>query len=240
MNRSATNIVKAARRVEHYKKFLNETAEPLAVVFIDLAGSTQLKYGREQSQWLPVVVEFLTLVSQCVKRHEGRVVKYIGDEVFAVFENGTADENARRVISFVQDCEKILSQNKEYSAKYTADIGRPAMLQFKGSAPDLLGTCVDRASRISKLSQPHCLIVSDAFAKASPEHNWRKLGSFTFKGIKKRVPVFQLENLGPSIKILDLERITRAADELIGEIRTLETNLGHCKNRLDALRGVKR
>jgi len=87
MKRSIQNIVRASDELSKLRSYLQERTAPLAVTFVDLVGSTALKRKAGQAEWLPTICRFLLLVTELVEQCRGRVVKYIGDEVLAVFSH---------------------------------------------------------------------------------------------------------------------------------------------------------
>ena len=61
-------------------------AQP-AVLFADIAGSTKLYEVLGDSEAKRLIDEVLIALTALTKRHGGRVVKTIGDEVMCVFAN---------------------------------------------------------------------------------------------------------------------------------------------------------
>jgi class 3 adenylate cyclase len=123
--RAFSDILAADTRGAEIEAFLERRTEPLAILFVDLCGSSALKQ-RPQRQWLPIVCRFLYEITQQIVRQEGRVVKYIGDEVMAVFEEQTGRPAALRAMAAIQQSDAyIRSLGSEYVAKFAADLVTP-------------------------------------------------------------------------------------------------------------------
>jgi adenylate cyclase len=218
--RSIRSLAKAGDTIAKLTGYLDQCTEQVSYVFIDLCGSTLLKEKKPQSEWLPIVCKFLLQVTETVKRNRGKVVKYIGDEVFAVFPNDTAQLSAARVEHFIWECEAALSKlGLEYVAKYSCDYGAAAVIDERG---DVLGTCIDRCARIAKLTKPHVALASADFVNASKGRgNWRNVGSFKLRGLLRPVKIFQLKELGAELVIADPELFSAPTEHLVERIKQL-------------------
>lgn len=233
--KSVSDIAKAGDTVERLNEYLNQCTQRVAYVFIDLCGSTQLKERMPQHEWLPIVCKFLLLVSDCVQRSGGRVVKYIGDEVFAVFDDDGTDLSPARVEHFIFECNAALGRHGEnFVAKYACDYGPSAVIDTRG---DVLGTPIDRCARVAKLTKPGIALASGEFVNASKRPtSWRSVGVFKLRGLKSAVEVFQMRELGPELTVTAPEFISASADDLVGRIKVLEGQLESVRNELRTLR----
>jgi class 3 adenylate cyclase len=232
-------IVKADSTIQEFNEYLDRSMTKVGYVFVDLCGSTQLKENKPQREWLPMVCRFLLQVTECVTKSGGKVVKYIGDEVFAVFPDEGTDLSPIRVEHFIRECEAALEKlGPQYVAKYSCDYGSSAQIDESG---DVLGTPVDRCARIAKLTKPHVALASAEFVQASKgPRNWRKIGSFTLRGLHKPVEVFQLRNLGPDLVVTDPDLFSAPTTELVSRIQELSKQLELCKQDLRIVRSQPR
>jgi class 3 adenylate cyclase len=194
-----------------------EQTRNVAVAFVDLCGSTQLKQ-RSQSEWLPIVCRFLDIVSASVTAHGGRTVKYIGDEVMAVFadDNGLAVTQAE---TFVISLDEQLSRMGDpYRAKYVFDYGSVADVVFPPA--DVLGTTVDRCARMSKIAQPGVAISSSEFVRQSRHSDsWCRVTTLQFKGLPAPVDIFFYKSLRTHFVAGDLDLVVLSLDELVRAVR---------------------
>jgi len=219
--------------IQELKAILKEKTAPLIIAFIDLAGSTPLKEKHPQETWLPIIARFLSLVSKQVIHSHGNVVKYIGDEIMAVFPN-VDNLGAQRAESFVWECEKALSDEGDiYAAKYAIDCGEAARIQDNQEADDFLGTCVDRCARIAKIALPHTAVGTGQFVSMSKNPNsWSDVGEFEVRGLKDPVRILQLRNLGPQIGGKEAGMILAGSRSAIAALVEAEEALLSCKETL--------
>src|SRR3569833_1258731 len=128
------DIVAASERIESDLGRLRSTVSA-AVMFVDLVGSIAYKaLHPSEEKWLPRLAKFLIGVSRIVSEH-GRVVKYIGDEVMAIFEGNNAvldaEYAAERILQF---CEQFSSE--QFAVKIAIDFGSVSLLDYSKSARD--------------------------------------------------------------------------------------------------------
>lgn len=230
--RSLSSLLQAAQDLETAKRLLEERTSPLAVAFVDLCGSTELKQ-RDQKEWLPIVGRFLVAVARQVEAQQGKVVKFIGDEVFAVFPHPTGSLACGRAEAFVQECESALQDlGSEYVAKYALDFGRAATFETDNAPTDYLGDCVDRCARISKLTEPHSVLATSQFvAESRHSGSWKSVGIFNFKGIPIPTEVLQWPVFGQAVQVVDSDLQMRSSKELAREILALRKEILELRRR---------
>lgn len=153
------------------------SSKNLAIVFIDLSGSTELKYKVSTPRWLGYVVRFLEATTDIAARHGGVVVKRIGDELMITFDKAVAAE------SFIASV-MIDAVLRNFAFKIGADYGETFGLSF-GSAPtfDPYGPVVDRAARIAKIATRGTVVASKAFVAAASTNSYSTLGKVQLKGL---------------------------------------------------------
>ena len=240
--RTLDGLVRADDVLRDLKSFLAEKTRPLGIMFVDLCDSTELKERLPQTDWLPVVARFLKTVTKIVQDAGGTVVKYIGDEVMAVFPDDVGHLLAAKMETCVRECSTRLAElGPEYTAKYALDYGEATWVDLAPNVPrDVLGTPVDRCARIKKFLLPDTAVSSDAFVSVSPNSaNWRKLGKVQLKGIRDSIVVHQLSALGASIPVLDKDATT-SAEDLKARVGDLQRMLDNCRGVLKVLRSKKR
>src|SRR5947209_20610323 len=90
------------------KALLESLRRNVCILFTDLKGSTSYfeKYG--DAAGLMMVHKSTTMLSQCVDRHAGRVLKTIGDSVMAVFE-----DPAESIAAAIEMQEAITARSEE-------------------------------------------------------------------------------------------------------------------------------
>lgn len=236
-------VVAAASRVDSELERLRSRVR-LAVMFVDLVGSTEYKAKNPREEiWLPRLAKFLLGVTRIVEA-EGRVVKYIGDEVMAVF-NGegavlAAEHAAEKILQF---CEKL--PNEALQVKIAIDFGEVSLLDFSapsrgrsrgakrsGISGDPNGLVVDRCARIASKGVAGVVLCSADFRAASSAHSrWVSVGAFRPKGFLDRVEVFRLQSQAASEFTIVDDKMT---------LKDCEAELDKVKRQLEQLKQLRR
>jgi class 3 adenylate cyclase len=238
-NLTPEDVIAYARSVEEGLEKLRRRV-PCVVMFIDLVGSTEYKDKNPSEEvWLPRLAAFLGGVSQIVGVH-GRVVKYVGDEVMAVFEGSdsvlSAEQAAEQVLVFC-----LNSGVSNFRVKIGLDFGLVSMLDFRSisqSGAEILGDpqglVVDRCARLVSRALPNTALASSDLVKQSRNaKKWRKAGTLRAKGIGKPTPAFQLNfalDQTPQVTLADdmsLEDCRRALAETREKLEQLKIVHGH-------------
>lgn len=208
-----------------------------SVMFVDLVGSTEykVKYPSEED-WLPRLATFLLSVTKIVRVH-GRVVKYIGDEVMAFFEEpASALHAAHAAEGVLQFCDEF--RQLSFRVKIALDYGSVSMLDFAGARggggrvqigrQDPNGLIVDRCARIMSKALPDTVLCSEAFRSVCNDtRRWRHAGAFSPKGIPEKIKVYQLsDDSAPKVKVRD-EKMT--LPECMLQLRMIENQLNETK-----------
>lgn len=166
------------------------------VVFIDLVESTKFKIENqnESEKWILRVKQFSEIVKEYIMKSNGRVVKYIGDEVMGIFDQTTQIDDALSLILRIQNIESNLSEITGFQTKVkiALDYGQVFLLKYKGhNELDPQGTPIDRCARIGKYNDPSTILSSYEFVSncSFPKH-WIKVGTVEMKGLGN-LPIFQ-------------------------------------------------
>jgi class 3 adenylate cyclase/outer membrane murein-binding lipoprotein Lpp len=200
-----------------------------AVVFMDVVGSTEFKqtHAGTPEVWILRVRQFSELLAAAVGGAQGRVVKYIGDEVMAVFDN---IYDAQNLVGRIEEIERNLAEVTGYETriKVAADYGLVYFLKFPGhDEPDPQGPAVDRCARIGKSGQPGEVLASADFVAETPKLGWQKVGRVDLKGLGTQV-IYQLGHvtvdLSPTLTVKEEEfkSLEGAVQELQVEVEQLK------------------
>lgn len=143
--------------------------ELMAILYIDLVGSTAMAAIISPEQLTTIVRVFCQEMAIMISRHRGYVLKYAGDAVIGYFPTApdieTACENAiacafamKRMIE--ESINVILMQNRypKMRTRITIDAGENQILVL-GSEPDLLGHVVSRAAKIMGRAKPNQIAI---------------------------------------------------------------------------------
>lgn len=164
-----------------------------AIWFADIANYSDLM-ARDEARMLVLVQLFQGVVRRTVRDHDGRIVKFIGDEALAHF-NSTHSA-----------VEAALHFREEYTRQATESWGEPPPLRIgvhvgdvaMTEDGDLYGDGVNVASRIERAAQPGQVLVS-AYVwqqlRQNPAFHFEQIDHPPFKGVAD-VQVFKVDGSG--------------------------------------------
>jgi adenylate cyclase len=147
----------------------------LAVLYIDLVGSTNLCMTISVDKLATIIRAFTYEMSYVVQTYGGFVLKYVGDAVISFFPSASskylACETAVRcgmsMLSVIRNgLNPILNQYDypELSAKIGIDEGENAVVQYntdKNSPLDILGYCMSVSAKMTSLTEPNKITIGD-------------------------------------------------------------------------------
>ncbi|MDJ0949005.1 MAG: adenylate/guanylate cyclase domain-containing protein [Alphaproteobacteria bacterium] len=156
-------------------------AQPVAVMFVDIVGFTQLAEHRDPHETVEILRDYHALVEREIFDHQGTLDKFLGDGVMATF--GTPNSGPQDAVNALACAQAILERmarwNDERAARGQADIPvsigihyGEAVLGDIGSERRLefavLGDVVNVANRLEALTRTLAcrLIVSQALVDA--------------------------------------------------------------------------
>lgn len=167
-----------------------------AVVFIDLVDSTKFKIENQEDPevWILRVKQFGDIVKEFIENSNGRVVKYIGDEVMGIYDQPSQINDALNLILRIKDIESYLSQITGFptNVKISLDYGQVFLLKYEGhNELDPQGTPIDRCARIGKYCIPSSILSSFEFvSKCDFPDQWSRIGEVEMKGLGVQ-PMYQ-------------------------------------------------
>lgn len=170
-------------------KKIREGFQEVVVMFIDMVDSTKFKTAKQESpeKWIIRVRQFSDIVGEYINECGGRIVKYIGDELMAVFNRESKVNDAINLINRINDLQRDLSEitTEPTSVKIVLDFGKVYFLEYDGhNEPDPQGTPVDRCARIAKYCKAGVVLTSYDFVNKCDRHIiWTKIGEVELKGI---------------------------------------------------------
>ena len=162
------------------------------VVFADLSGSTALYETLGNERASQAVMRVTSWMSALVERHQGRLVKQLGDGVLSIFATSRA---AVLAAAELQRYHQINMARWPEAARMPVRIGAATgeVIEMEG---DTYGDAVNVASRLCERAQAHEIWVTEATvmsAGAVPHVNFRRLGVFDIRGKAESQVVYQVE-----------------------------------------------
>lgn len=179
-----------------------------AILFTDLEDFTELCARiRNPERIVETLNDYFQRTTASVFEHQGIIVKYIGDAIFAAWGAPIADPNAalhaaRAAWKLFQN-DKLHIEGRAYRTRIgvhfgevvAGNIGSEQRIDYT-----LIGDAVNLASRLEGLNKmlgTHILLSGEAAASATGEFLIRRIGEFIVKGRDEAVAVHEM--LGPPV-----------------------------------------
>jgi len=142
----------------------HEVRKTVTALFCDLVGSTTLGEQHDPEVLRPILEQYFATMRGAVERHGGRVEKYIGDAVSAVFGLPVAHEDdALRAIRAAMEMQARLAEVAPGSTiRLAARIGVTTgeVLVPGGGAP-LIGDTMNTAARLQANAEPGSVLIGE-------------------------------------------------------------------------------
>jgi class 3 adenylate cyclase/tetratricopeptide (TPR) repeat protein len=146
-----------------------EERKVVTILFADLAGSTELAAQLDPERFREVIAAFYKTASLEVESLRGRVEKFIGDAVMAVFGLPHAHEDdalrAVRAALFIRDETARLGESLGLPMALTVRVGVNSGAVATGSGPSdqflVSGVAVNLAARLQTAAEPGEVLVGD-------------------------------------------------------------------------------
>jgi class 3 adenylate cyclase len=157
------------------QKFCGECGSPLSAsgearrrlvtaLFCDLVGSTTLGEQHDPEVLRPILDGYFTEMRSAVEHHGGRVEKFIGDAVVAIFGLPTAheDDALRAVRAAVEMQERLQTLNDASPVPLAARIGiTTGEVLVPGDGKPIIGDAMNTAARLQSGAQPRSVLIGE-------------------------------------------------------------------------------
>ncbi len=141
-----------------------ETRKIVTALFCDLVGSTTLGERHDPEVLRPLLDRYFAAMREAVERHGGRVEKFIGDAVSAVFGLPVSheDDALRAVRAGMEMQERLGALNTGSPIPLSARVGITTgeVLVPGGGAP-LIGDAMNTASRLQSTAEPGSVVIGE-------------------------------------------------------------------------------
>ncbi len=195
------------------------------VIFIDLVDSTKFKIDNqdEPEKWILRLKQFSDIVKEYIENSNGKVVKYIGDELMGIFDQATQIDDALSLVLRIKDIESNLSEITGFKTKVkiALDYGQVFLLKYDGhNELDPQGTPIDRCARIGKYCVPGSILSSYEFvSKCTFPKQWNKIGTVEMKGLGSQ-PVYQYGE-----KTIEIKKKIEIEEEIFDKLKNENSKL---------------
>ncbi len=168
---------------DYLRKYVNSKI-PLAILYVDLVGSTQMSMTISVDKLVTIIRAFSYEMTCLANAFGGFVLKYVGDAVISFFPSGhnkylACDKAVRCGISMLSIIKNglnpILNQYDypELGVKIGVDEGENIIVQYghdKNSPLDVLGYCMSVSAKMTSITEPNNITIGeDVFSKLHPE-----------------------------------------------------------------------
>ncbi|HEY2438089.1 MAG TPA: adenylate/guanylate cyclase domain-containing protein, partial [Solirubrobacteraceae bacterium] len=178
-----------------------EERRTVTVVFADLSGYTSVAERLDPEAMKGVVDHCLSRLAQEVDRFEGRVDKYMGDALMAIFGAPTAHvddpERAVRAGLAMQDAMAELGEGLtvDHGIEFTLRVGintGEVLAGTVGDAYTVIGDAVNVAARLQASARPGSVTIGERTMRATGSRiSYRQLAPLTLKGKAEPVPAWE-------------------------------------------------
>ena len=174
-----------------------------SVAFIDLVGFTKISENEDPNTVVGLLNDYFDLMVREIIDHKGRVDKFIGDAVMAVFQG---PDHLSRTIDACLAIRKKMKAIPEYSAKthfktqvsiginsgemVSGNIGSKSLKRLDYT---VIGDAVNIASRLQTAAKPNQILILDRCAAlVEKTFELRPVGEMNFKNKANSVTVFEV------------------------------------------------
>jgi len=160
---------------------------PLAVLFADVSGSTKLFERAGDLEARRLIAYLLDALGQVCSRHDGRMVKTVGDEILCVFACAIAAADAAVAMQrFTAVDDRARAQG--LGLRIGLHLG-DCLVEADG---DVFGDAVNTAARMVALAARDQVIVSKLTADALPGRPLRDLGEAHVAGKQAAIAIAEI------------------------------------------------
>jgi class 3 adenylate cyclase len=187
--------------------FEGESRE-VAVLFCDIRGFTPLSESLKPKEVVGFLNDYYTLMGGIIKKHNGNVTQFVGDEIFATFGAPLLQENNEEhaVFAAIEMMDKLNELNEKYREKFNHDIQMGIGINYGevvvgnvGSEDKIefavTGDTVNTGKRIEMITKerPNLILVRDNVYEKTRELIQAKQWEPLFvKGKKEKISVYEV------------------------------------------------
>lgn len=178
------NLIKAAQEDNAFKTLTGIHS----LLFTDVADSATLARLLGDADWTRLITDHFALIKRIVEDHDGQVIKSLGDGTMSVF---TSAGQAMRAALSLQDAMDVADQEPRLAIRIGLHTGDTVARDG-----DFFGTVVNKAARISAMTRPGDIRVSDEsriMVGADPGLRFRDRIEVELKGLDGLHPLYRLD-----------------------------------------------
>jgi adenylate cyclase len=181
----------------------------VVVLFCDIRGFTPLSEVLEPKEVVSFLNEYYQVMTEVVKEHNGSVIQFVGDEIFAAFGalEFYPDNEVRAVYCALKMMDTLPKLNKKYQEKFQTQIGigiginsGEVVAGNLGSEDrirySVTGDTVNTGKRIESITKDHpdSILISDStYQKVKDIVNVNAWEPLFVKGKKEKILVYEVK-----------------------------------------------
>lgn len=217
------------------KKVIRSRRRTVSVIFIDLNDSTQYKVIHGDMQGLERTFIHNTMCSDIIEKCKGKIVKYIGDEIMAIFDNNNMLANVVKCAFKIQNYwQKFEEKQYNIKPKIGINYGNIYFWNYtKNGMEDPQGEVVDLASRLVSIAKNNQILLPHKLSQKLRGFNFSKPYKVELKGFKNDIAIVEVFVDTP-LGIKDSEHINIENKSITDALNHFYKNYeeGKCKEAL--------
>lgn len=180
----------------------------VAVLFCDIRGFTPLSEVLSPPEVVSFLNEYYQLMTEVVKQHNGSVIQFVGDEIFAAFGalELYPDNEANAVFCALKMMDALPKLNEKYKGRFETEIKIGIGINYGEVVAGNLGSedrirysvtgdTVNTAKHIETITKdhPNSILVSDSTYQSVKElFNFKAWDPLFVKGKKEKILVYEV------------------------------------------------
>lgn len=181
----------------------------VAVLFCDMRDFTPISEEYKPRDVVSFLNDYYSIMTECINKHSGTVIQYVGDEIFAVFGApiATEDNEKNAVFCSIEMIKKLDDLNEKYGEIFDREIrvgiginsgeviagnlGSETKIEYS-----ITGDTVNTGKRIEMLAKDYdnpVLISDSVFQKTKKIIVSQELEPINVKGKKSKIMIYKLQ-----------------------------------------------
>ncbi len=180
----------------------------VAVMFCDIRGFTPMSEELKPKEVVGFLNDYYSLMGKIIKRHNGSITQFVGDEIFATYGAPLAIDNVEKqaVLSAIEMMDALQELDEKYKKKFgrniqmgigincgevvVGNVGSEDRIEFA-----VTGDTVNTGKRIEMLTKkhPNLILVRDSvYEKSKDLFESKKWEPVSVKGKKEKILVYEI------------------------------------------------
>jgi class 3 adenylate cyclase len=180
----------------------------IAILFCDIRGFTPMSEQLSPKDVVSFLNDYYAIMTETIKRHNGTVIQYVGDEIFAAFGAPVATVDSERDAVFC--ALEMMRKLEVFNQKYKARIGKETLVGIGINAGEVIagnlgsehridyaltGDTVNTGKRIETITRdyPNSILISETvYEKIKELVATKEFELLAVKGKKDKIRVYQV------------------------------------------------